>query len=74
MPTITVRNLPDDIVDRLKQVAEAHHRSMEQEVRDLLQRHYGPRQELLRRVQERWDRLPQVTREEVDGWRDEGRP
>lgn len=30
--TITLKNIPDDIYDRLKEAAEAHHRSLNSEV------------------------------------------
>ena len=38
MATLTIRNLPDDVRDRLRLRAAAHGRSMEAEARDLLQR------------------------------------
>lgn len=37
MATLTIRNLDDAVVDRLKKRAKAHHRSLEAEVRDLLE-------------------------------------
>ncbi|MFP4130772.1 MAG: FitA-like ribbon-helix-helix domain-containing protein [Thiohalospira sp.] len=74
MGAITIRNLPDDLIDRMKETAGAHNRSMEQEVRELLERNYAPREEVLDRVRERWQELPETTPEETDHWRDEGRP
>ncbi|MFP4181379.1 FitA-like ribbon-helix-helix domain-containing protein [Thiohalospira sp.] len=74
MGAITIRNLPDDLIDRMKETAAAHNRSMEQEVRELLERNYAPREEVLDRVRERWQELPETTPEETDHWRDEGRP
>lgn len=38
MATLTIRNLPDDVRDRLRMRAAAHGRSMEAEARDLLKR------------------------------------
>lgn len=38
MATLTIRNLPDDVRDRLRIRAAANGRSMEAEARDLLQR------------------------------------
>lgn len=73
MATVTVRNLPDDVVERLKKAAEGHQHSMEQEVRALLQRYYGPREDILRRVRERWDQIPPVNPDEVEEWRNKGR-
>ena len=37
MPTITVRNVPAKVVQSLKALARRHRRSMEQEVRDLIE-------------------------------------
>ncbi len=36
MATLTIRNIEDKIVDRLKARAEANHRSLEAELRDVL--------------------------------------
>jgi plasmid stability protein len=36
MATLTIRNLDDKIIDRLKTRAEANHRSLEAELRQLL--------------------------------------
>ena len=36
MATIVVRNLPDDVRDNLRLRAQRHHRSMEAEVREIL--------------------------------------
>ncbi|MDZ7804361.1 FitA-like ribbon-helix-helix domain-containing protein [Thiohalophilus sp.] len=73
MATVTVRNLPDNVVERLKQAAEGHQHSMEQEVRALLQRYYGPREEILSRVRERWTQMPPLSPEDVADWRNQGR-
>jgi plasmid stability protein len=73
MATITIRNLPDDLVDRLKEAAAAHNRSMEQEVRELLEARYAPKEEVLERVRGRWEGLPETTAEEAERWREEGR-
>jgi plasmid stability protein len=37
MVTITIRNLPDQLVDRIKRLAEQKGVSREQEIRDVLQ-------------------------------------
>jgi plasmid stability protein len=37
MATLTIRNLPDDVRDALRRQAAEHRRSMEAEVRDVLQ-------------------------------------
>ena len=38
MPTITVKNIPDDIYERLKEVAGANHRSINREMIVCLER------------------------------------
>jgi plasmid stability protein len=73
MATLTIRNLPDDVVKRLKEVAARNKRSMEQEVRELLQERFAARVEVLRRVRERCRSLPKTTAEEVNRWIREGR-
>jgi plasmid stability protein len=32
MPTITVKNIPPDLYERLKELADAHHRTMNSEI------------------------------------------
>jgi plasmid stability protein len=73
MATLTVRNLPDDVVKRLKEVAARNKRSMEQEVRELLQERFATRAEVLKRVRASWRTLPKTTAEEVNRWICEGR-
>ena len=73
MGTLTIRNLPDEIIQGVKSSAELHHHSMEQELRELLQLRYGPRSEVMRRIRERWDNLPQSEVDEVNKWRHTGR-
>jgi plasmid stability protein len=36
MPTLTIRNMDQEVVDRLKAQAQEHGRSLEAEVRDIL--------------------------------------
>ena len=68
MGTLTIRSLPDEVIQRVKASAELHQHSMEQEVRELLQQRYGPRSEVLRRIRERWEALPRTEADEVDQW------
>ena len=74
MSTITVRNLPNDLVERIKAVAGKNGRSMEQEVRELLMHRYMPKDELLQRIRERWAKLEPPTATEVKAWTATGRP
>ena len=73
MATLTIRNLPDDLVDRLKETAARHGRSMEQEVRLLLQTRYAERSELLEKVRGRWDGAVAPAPDDIDHWRQIGR-
>jgi len=38
MANLTIRNLDDDVVERLKALAKAHNRSLEAELRTILER------------------------------------
>ena len=74
MAILTVRNIPDDLVRRLKAAAKCSGRSMEQEVRELLRERYRPRAEILAGVRQRWRRHPGPPAREVRRWIEEGRP
>ena len=41
MKTLTVRNLDDDVMARLAELAAANHRNVEAHVRFLIERDYG---------------------------------
>ncbi len=75
MPTITVRNVPAKVVQSLKTLARRHNRSMEQEVRDLLEGYVAERRAVLNQIELGWQkqaRRPTAT--EIDGWMGVGRP
>lgn len=74
MASITIRNVPAEVVERLKAHAERHGRSMEQQVRELLRARYGGRSEVLLRVRSRWTKAEPPTPEEIADWRSQGRP
>ena len=74
MATLTIRNLPDELIKRLKEKAKSANRSMEQEVRELLETSYPDKTDVLKKIKERWDLLPETHHEEMDNWRDQGRP
>ena len=69
MATLTIRNLPDEVVDRIKTAATHQGRSMEQEVRDVLLRRYASRNEVVRRIRQRWEELPATAASDVKRWR-----
>lgn len=74
MATLTIRNLSDDIVQRIKQSAYHQGHSMEQEVRELLEYRYASRKDILHRAKGRWEKLPSVDAEDIARWRHVGRP
>ena len=73
MATLTIRNLPDDLVERLKEVAARRGHSMEQEVRVLLQTRYMERSEILDQIRARWNDATAPSPDEVKRWRNTGR-
>jgi antitoxin FitA len=73
MGSVTIRNLPDGVVAEIKAAAALHGRSLESELRELLQRRYRSREEVLTSVRERWNALPRVTAKQVDAWIEAGR-
>ncbi len=73
MATITIRNIPDELVERIKHLAGQKGVSMEQEVRDLLQKRYGQRDEVLARIRQRVEVLPMEAENRVQSWKSEGR-
>jgi plasmid stability protein len=74
MPTLTIRNLSPKTVRSLKQLAERNHRSMEQEVRDLIAAHVGDRLSAIEQIEAAWKRQRRSpTPQEVDEWIATGR-
>ena len=75
MPTITVRNVPLKVMQSLKTLARRHNRSMEQEVRDLIEGHVAERRAVLDQIEAGWSRQARrPTASEVDAWMGIGRP
>ena len=75
MPTLTIRNVPANTVETLKALAKRNHRSMEQELRELLAGYTAERQSVLRQLEESWARQTRrPTAEEIDRWIGVGRP
>ena len=65
---MTIRNLPDEIYDRLRKRAAENKRSMEAEARDLMAnalRAKIDQKEALRRMQEMIERLPPEAQEKI---------
>ena len=75
MPTITVRNVPPKVVQSLKALAKRHNRSMEQEVRVLLEGYVAERRAILDQIEASWQmQTRRPTADEVDAWMAVGRP
>jgi chromosome segregation and condensation protein ScpB len=72
--TLTIRNVPLRVVRNLKSIAKRRHRSMEQEVRELLEEYVGERAAVLRQIEGSWGaqtRRPSAA--EVEKWISSGR-
>lgn len=74
MPTLTIRSVPAGTVDTLKTLARRNGRSMEQEVRELLDGYAAERQSVLEQIEEGWAaQARRPTAEEIDRWMGIGR-
>ena len=73
MPTLTIRNVPRMVIARLKNAAVQSGRSMEQELRELLERRYGRREDVLKALRASWGELPSSSAKEVARWIETGR-
>ncbi|MGV6815893.1 MAG: FitA-like ribbon-helix-helix domain-containing protein [Thiotrichales bacterium] len=79
MPALTIKNIPDDLYDELKLVAEQHHRSINSEVIMCLKRALLPHQtspkEKLADIRALRAQIPQnqISAEEIEQVIDEGR-
>jgi plasmid stability protein len=74
MPTLTIRNVPPRVVQSLKSLAHQHGRSMEQEVREVIEDHVTEREAVLAQIEASWgDERRRPTAAEVNRWLDTGR-
>jgi hypothetical protein len=74
MATLTIRNVPSRIVKSLKSLARRNQRSMEQEVRELLEDSAGDRLSVLEQLETAWrEQARRPTASEVDTWIRAGR-
>jgi plasmid stability protein len=72
--TITIRNVPLRVVRNLKSIAKRRHRSMEQEVRDLLEEYVGERSAVVRQIEASWEaQSRRPTAREIEKWIAAGR-
>lgn len=69
MASITIRDLPKEVIEGLKQQARRHGRSMEAEVRELLTQQVLDRRLVMDIIEQRRPGLRrQTSAEEVDEW------
>lgn len=85
MANLTIPNVPESLVERIKSAATEHGRSVEQELRVLLESRFSAKAlkpaaradeakaEAMNRIRERWKDLPETSAEEVQGWLQKGR-
>ncbi len=79
MPALTIKNIPDDLYNELKHVAEQHHRSINSEVIVCLKRFLFPNkitpQERLNSIQTLRSKITPdiITAEDIDQAINEGR-
>jgi plasmid stability protein len=75
MATVTVRNLSPKAVRSLKLLAKRNGRSMEQEVREIIEMYVHDKLSAMKQIEESWSRQARrPTAEEVEAWIREGRP
>jgi plasmid stability protein len=75
MSTITVRKVPPRVVQSLKALAKRHNRSMEQEVRELLEGYVAERRAVLDQIEAGWQvQTRRPTAAEIDTSMAVGRP
>ena len=74
MPTLTIRNVRPGVVKLLKSIAKKRRRSMEQEVRELLEEHVADRGAVLAQIEASWARQSRrPAAKELDSWIKAGR-
>ncbi|MGM0578005.1 MAG: FitA-like ribbon-helix-helix domain-containing protein [Myxococcota bacterium] len=75
MPTVTIRNVPEDVLQRLKTLARRNNRSMEEELRHLIASKTAERLSVLTQIEESWEAQSRpTTPDEVDAWIRGSRP
>jgi plasmid stability protein len=74
MATLTIRNIPARVVRSLKALAGRNHRSMEQEVRELIADHTSERSSVLEQIEARWKKQKRrPTSRQIEEWIRAGR-
>jgi plasmid stability protein len=74
VPTLTIRNVPDHVIRSLKSLAARNARSMEQEVREILEENAIDRISALEQIEKSWKRQTRRPKPaEIDRWIRSGR-
>jgi plasmid stability protein len=74
MATLTIRNVRPAVVKSLKALARGNQRSMEQQVRELLEDYVTERRSILEQIEAGWAAQPRrPTAQQVDNWIGAGR-
>jgi plasmid stability protein len=74
MATLTIRNVRPAVVKSLKALARRNQRSMEQQVRELLEDYVTERRSVLEQIEAGWAAQPRrPTAQQVDNWIRAGR-
>ncbi len=74
MATLTIRNVRPGVVKSLKSLARRNRRSMEQQVREILEAYVADRQSVLEQIEQSWATQPRrPTARQVESWIGAGR-
>ena len=69
MATITVLNIPDEVIVMIKNRARRNKRSMDQEIRTILSEVVLDRERATKRIESLWQQQKRpISKEEVDAW------
>ena len=75
MPTITIPDVPDKVVEALEALAKRSGRSVEEEVREMLNTRVMDRASAMAQIERLWaSQTRPTTPEEIEAWIREGRP
>ncbi|HYU32560.1 MAG TPA: Arc family DNA-binding protein [Thermoanaerobaculia bacterium] len=79
MGTLTIRDLPDELLERLKVDASSHGRSLDEEIQQILRERYSQelrerKLQVLERIRSRWQEIAETSPEEISAWIEMGRP
>ena len=72
--TLTIRDVPARVVKGLKSLARRQNKSMEQEVRDILEQHVTERASVLKQIEASWaQQMRRPEPREIEAWIASGR-